>query len=289
MPEVKLTQGFVELETSKASVKVALHGATVVSWVCGGEERLFVSSKSKQTGPAAIRGGLPIVFPCFGPPPKEEAFSKLKQHGFARISKWEYAGEVKNLTGAEGVNFSLEPDSDIKELFQPDFKLLYSVIIENKTGALKTILRVNNPESAKQDLKYQTLLHTYIRLPKNTQLKDVKATGLKGLKYLDKATGAELGPHEETHESLTFPSEVDRVYFDAPDAVDLSFGLRVSKSAWPSFVTWNPDQKKSDALADMEEEGWKKYVCIEPGQAQDWFTLAPGESHEAYQHLEVTS
>lgn len=163
---------------------------------------------------------------------------------------------------------ALEPDEKIKQLYQPDFKLLYTVILES-SGALKTVLRVTNP-SKSDDLKYQTLLHTYIRLPSSTDLKEVTATGLQGLKYLDKSSGAELGPHEHSDKTLSFPGEVDRVYFSAPDSVDLSFGLRISKKDWPSWVTWNPAQEKSDALADMEEDGWKKYVCIEPGQAQDW-------------------
>lgn len=32
--------------------------------------------------------GIPVVFPCFGPPPKEPPFDKLVQHGFARTSRW---------------------------------------------------------------------------------------------------------------------------------------------------------------------------------------------------------
>lgn len=163
---------------------------------------------------------------------------------------------------------ALEPSDEIKKLFEPEFKLLYSVIIES-SGALKVILKVTNPSSAKSDLKYQTLLHTYIRLPSGILPKDVHATGLKGLQYNEKV-GDKKGMTEETSDSVHFTSEVDRVYHDAPDTVDLSFGMKVHKSGYPSFVTWNPAKEKSDALGDMEADGWKNFVCIEPGQGQDW-------------------
>ena len=32
--------------------------------------------------------GVPIVFPVFGPAPKEPPFDKLVQHGFARSVRW---------------------------------------------------------------------------------------------------------------------------------------------------------------------------------------------------------
>lgn len=83
---------------------------------------MFKSSKSPVSGPKAIRGGerhrrlheallarrkqaskeaklisifhestgVPIVWPCFGPAPKEPPFDKLTQHGFARSHVWNY-------------------------------------------------------------------------------------------------------------------------------------------------------------------------------------------------------
>lgn len=40
-----------------------------------------------------MRGGVPICWPIFGPAPNDSPlFSKLKQHGFARTSVWEFVG-----------------------------------------------------------------------------------------------------------------------------------------------------------------------------------------------------
>ena len=40
-----LTADSIEFSNSKASAKVQLHGATVISWKVAGNEKLFVSSK----------------------------------------------------------------------------------------------------------------------------------------------------------------------------------------------------------------------------------------------------
>ena len=45
--------------------------------------QLFVSKRSVFDGKKAIRGGVPFVFPIFGPS------TVMPQHGFARISRFE--------------------------------------------------------------------------------------------------------------------------------------------------------------------------------------------------------
>jgi glucose-6-phosphate 1-epimerase len=46
------------------SVEVLLHGATVISWKdASGAEKLWVSEAAALDGSAAVRGGIPIVFP----------------------------------------------------------------------------------------------------------------------------------------------------------------------------------------------------------------------------------
>jgi glucose-6-phosphate 1-epimerase len=64
-------------------LKVYYFGANITSWKYRGVERLFLSSKAIVTGPKAIRGGIPIVFPQFGPEALP-GYKALPQHGFAR-------------------------------------------------------------------------------------------------------------------------------------------------------------------------------------------------------------
>ena len=54
----------IRLHSDGASALVALHGAHVLSWIpADGRERLFLSERATFDGQAAIRGGIPLVFP----------------------------------------------------------------------------------------------------------------------------------------------------------------------------------------------------------------------------------
>lgn len=76
MPTVRLRH------PSGAGAEAYLHGAHVTSWTTpAGEELLFVSRQSHFAAGRPIRGGIPVIFPQFGP-------GALPQHGFARISEW---------------------------------------------------------------------------------------------------------------------------------------------------------------------------------------------------------
>ena len=72
----------IELKHGKenASLTVVPFGATIISWIVEGQEKIFVSKKAIMDGSKAIRGGVPVCFPNFGP------WSNGPQHGFARNS-----------------------------------------------------------------------------------------------------------------------------------------------------------------------------------------------------------
>ena len=59
----------IELKHGKgnSSLTVVPFGASVISWIVDGQEKIFVSKKAVMDGTKAIRGGIPICFPNFGP------------------------------------------------------------------------------------------------------------------------------------------------------------------------------------------------------------------------------
>lgn len=109
-PSVKLNDNIVTASLpSGDSVQVYLYGATVTSWkTSDGTERLFLSTAAVLDGSKPIRGGVPIVFPVFGPPPKDHPTSQLPQHGFARNSNWEFLGS------SSSENTSTKADDSVK-------------------------------------------------------------------------------------------------------------------------------------------------------------------------------
>lgn len=99
-------------------------GATVTSWKSVGLsdnepiERLFVSSKAALDGSKPIRGGIPVVFPCFGAPTHPDHM-KLPQHGYLRNNKWHFDSIV--MDNEAGVTLKLSahaprPDLPSNEL-----------------------------------------------------------------------------------------------------------------------------------------------------------------------------
>lgn len=85
------TLAFVETEHSLVKAVISLdgitgelylHGAQVTAWRPQGEQPvLFTSPKSVFAAGKAIRGGIPIIFPWFGP---NQHARTAPQHGFAR-------------------------------------------------------------------------------------------------------------------------------------------------------------------------------------------------------------
>src|SRR4051794_40977818 len=73
------------ITTAEAEADVYLQGAHVAHWTPRGQRPvLFVSSRSDFVAGKAIRGGVPVVFPWFGPG-RDEVLAG-PSHGFARTA-----------------------------------------------------------------------------------------------------------------------------------------------------------------------------------------------------------
>lgn len=273
------------------SVEVLLYGATVTSWTSGGSENLWLSEGAHLDGSKAVRGGIPVVFPVFGPPPKNHATSNLPQHGFARISRWEYLGKSSSESGplskggddAVRLDFGLTPNNlseEMKQAWPYDFSLQYSVTLGK--GGLRTMLGVTNQGDKPFD--FQMLTHTYFAIPDISQ---VKVTGLAGVKYNDKVlNGTE---HDSTSHELTFSGEVDRVYKNLKQdttsiLVDGKPRIDVTRDNLQDTVVWNPWKETAQGISDFApKDGYKKMVCVESGAVNGWTTLEAQDGFEAGQ------
>src|SRR5499427_4845923 len=78
------------VSSQAAEAEIYLQGAHVARWTPRGQRPvLFLSSKSLFTPGMAIRGGVPVIFPWFGPRAEGKPGPA---HGFARISEWSLEG-----------------------------------------------------------------------------------------------------------------------------------------------------------------------------------------------------
>src|SRR6267142_7225559 len=92
----------LEISTQWSTAEIYLHGAHVTHFKKKDEPPLlFLSQCSRFAENEPIRGGIPIIFPWFGPR------EGLGQHGFARIKRWELKEFATATDGSVSIRFRL--------------------------------------------------------------------------------------------------------------------------------------------------------------------------------------
>ena len=247
----------VLVETPWSSAEIYLHGAHVTHFQKNGEAPLlFLSQASEFLADQPIRGGVPIIFPWFGPR------EGLPSHGFARTAAWDLTAR------------SVQPDGSVKLYFRLPtvIEVEYRVTV-GETLAMELLVR----NTGETDYTFESCLHTYFSI---SAIKAIAITGLADTTYHDKVTGA---TRVESSAPLHIASEVDRIYQDTTAAVEihdpgLQRTIRVEKSGSNSTVVWNPWLDKSQRMADFGDDEYLQMVCVESGNiAANKITLAPGE------------
>ncbi|KAG0133461.1 galactose mutarotase-like domain-containing protein [Tuber indicum] len=253
------------------SAEILLHGATVISWVVDGQEKLFLSEKAALDGSKPVRGGIPLVFPVFGKS-TEGPTAALPQHGFARLCKWELLGRTSEADTAIQVDFGLGPENltvDQRNQWPYEFGLIYSVNLS--ISSLETKMLVRNEGSETFD--FNVLFHTYFRIP---DINNLTIEGLKGTSYKCKVIKSEAVEEEV---ELPIRSEVDRVYAGVPNAVQVKNGgetiFKVGRTNLEDIVVWNPWEGASKMADFGPEDGYKNMICIEAGAVSKWHSLEP--------------
>jgi len=261
-----------------SKLTVHLFGATVVSWVTGGEENIFISSKSLFDNKKAIRGGIPVVFPQFGP------WEPGPQHGFARIQRWAVKQPPLKTQDACTAVFTLTDNDATRAMWDFRFELCYTVTLS--ASGFTTSFSVTNTDT--NDFDFTCLLHTYFKVPDVTQ---VKVTGLQGMTYTDKVLAGST--YTEDRNEVTVAENVDRVYSCTPDEHVLhgamgGASIRIKKTNLPDTVVWNPWAEKAASMADFGDNDYPHMICIEAGHVTSRKQLAPGEEFTGSQTITRT-
>jgi glucose-6-phosphate 1-epimerase len=263
------------ITTPQAEALVYLHGAHVAHYQPRGERPvLFMSERSRFEPGAAIRGGVPIVFPWFGPKAGEPS---APMHGFARFTEWRLEAATQAADGSVTLVLALEADAATQSRWPHAFSLLrYGVTIGS---ALGLTVEVSNRSDAA--LTFEEALHTYLAV---SDVRQISVTGLAGARYIDNTDRMKRKMQEYALIHIT--GETDRVYLGtkATCAVDdpiVGRRLVVEKSGSDATVVWNPWSAKAKAMPDFGDDEWPGMLCIESGNVADHaVTLGPGQRHE---------
>jgi glucose-6-phosphate 1-epimerase len=221
-----------------AQAIVTLYGAHLVSWQsAGGQQRLFCSARSALDGSRAIRGGVPVIFPQFN-----ERGPGLR-HGFARVSNWALVDSGSTGGDAFAV-FALEPhdlSADNARAWPHDFLLHLRVSV----GGSRLAMRFDVHNRGAAPLAFSAALHTYHLVD---QLADVRIDGV-------------------CDAPLAIGASLDRIFFGIDGGITLHAGpatLALEQDGFTDAVVWNPGAANAAAMVDLEDDEYRRFVCIEP-------------------------
>ncbi len=221
----------VRISTAEgAEATISLFGAHLMSWkTADGKERLFLSQRSALDGSAAIRGGIPVIFPQFA------TRGDGLRHGFARTSTWRIAEQ------ANGWAELALAQSDLPRSHFQSWPRAFELRLrfELKANALEIRYTVHN--TGQQDFSWAGALHTYF-----------------AVEEFDKAT----------LDGMPFTGALDDIRpATAQLRLDTGAGtLQLEQQGFSEWVVWNPGAQGAAAAADMDDGDYRRFVCIEPAR-----------------------
>jgi D-hexose-6-phosphate mutarotase len=259
----------VEIENRHATARVALQGAQLLAWQPREEEPVIWLSPAARFEPGvAIRGGIPICWPWFGPHPADPG---LPQHGFARTTAWQVVAVDRLYDDRTRVTFRL-PDGDRSAAWPHETELLCMITV-GRALEIDLVTRNVGPEP----VTVSQALHTYFQV---SDYERVTVLGVEGSRYLDKVDGRE-GVQDRP---LRISGRTDRIYLEAVRDVvledpGLGRAIRVTRRNSHSMVVWNPGYDGA-AAADFGPAGSRGMLCLETANAgPDAVRLLPHAVH----------
>ncbi|EKN4206627.1 D-hexose-6-phosphate mutarotase [Yersinia ruckeri] len=250
----------------KVKAAIALQGAHLLAWQPGSEQPIiWLSNNTPFKAGIAIRGGIPICWPWFGP-------TAQPSHGFARILPWTLSAHDENDNGVM-LTFTLKDSDESRQYWPHAFTLIARFKLGEECGM---------ELESHGDYQAAAALHTYFQIGDISQ---IKISGL-GEKYIDKVL--KVSDATQTGD-LVFNGQTDRVYTQ-PQACSLikdaalQRTIEVHHRHQSDVVAWNPGSELSCSMVDMPNDGYKTMVCVETARVSKPLVAAI----DAPAHLSMT-
>lgn len=273
-----VTQGkggfpLVEVTVPGARAVVSAYAGQVLSYQPDGHEDLFfLSSKAFWADGKAIKGGVPVCWPWFGPDPEGKG---RPGHGFVRNRAWDLRAVEALGDGRVQVRVGLTDSDATRAIWPRAFDLEMAVTVG--AGGIDTALTTRN--TGTEPIPLTQGLHTYFRVG---DIAAVKVHGLEGTTYIDKMDN---GAMKTQQGPVTIAREVDRIHTGvgrdlAIEDSALRRTIRIRASGSASAVVWNPWDVTAAGMADLEPNDYLRMICVETTNAgSDVVTVEPGGSH----------
>src|SRR5581483_522947 len=233
----------IAISNAAGSAEVYLHGAHVTHFQPRGHQPvLWMSTASAFKPDKAIRGGVPICWPWFGP---NAADPKLPMHGFARVSEWSVESAKQLDDQRTSLVLKLESNDTTRKLWPYDFTSRFTITVGS---SLELEFETINRDKA--GLMIAEALHTYFSIG---DIEKITLNGLTGTSYFDKVANSR---RIEERDPVKLTGETDNVYLNTRTGVTindpvLGRKIGVEKTGSSSTVLWNPFEAKAKTMADI--------------------------------------
>lgn len=279
--EIVLGKGnfpWVRVSNQQATALISVYGGQVLSFHPQGvsHDLMFASDRAYYQTGKAIKGGVPVCWPWFGPDPTGAG---RPSHGFARNRCWQLLGAAILPSGDTQVTLGFSDTAETQALWPYAFDLALEVTVGTTLSlALVSRNRGDHPFEITQ------ALHTYFTVGDISQ---ATVEGLDGTHYIDKVDGGQVKPQQGV---VAIASEVDRIYTGVPaelvivDAA-LNRRIRITSTGNHTAVVWNPWADISAQMPDLADNDYTRFLCVETANAADDVVTVP--AHGEFR-LEVT-
>jgi glucose-6-phosphate 1-epimerase len=271
--EIQFVEGpggliMAEVSNDHAKARISTYSGQVLSFQPHGEEDLlFVSELAYYQPGKAIKGGMPVCWPWFGPDPEGKG---RPGHGFVRTAQWEVLLTQQMDDGSTCLRLGITENEQTLAAWPRHFALALEVIIGKQLDL--SLITLNTEES---DLTLTQALHTYFSVG---DIGRVAVEGLDGCVYIDK-----MDDSKEKHQqgAVVISEQTDRIYSGVSDDLvisdpSLSRRIRIRSEGSNSAVVWNPWIEQSAAMGDFGDEEYRKMICVETTNAGPDQVTVPG-------------
>jgi len=259
---VEIEHGFtyIEINNNKAHATISTYSGQVLSYRPKDQphDLLFVSDKAYYEKGKAIKGGIPVCWPWFGPDPEDQG---RPAHGFVRNRQWDVTASESLADGSTRVVLSLVDTDETRGIWPHPFRLDIEITVGD---SLIVALVTHNTGDGR--ITISQALHSYFQVG---DISKVRVLGLDGTDYLDKVDGAarktQTGP-------VTIEGEVDRIYTGVTgeqviDDESLGRKIHITSRGCSTAVVWNPWSKIAASMGDLGDDDYRKMICVETANA----------------------
>lgn len=272
----------IQINNAKASALISIYAAQVLSFKPVNEptDLMFISDNAYFQEGKAIKGGIPICWPWFGAAPQlvtnPENKNKLKKpdHGFVRNRFWSVLSTEALTNGETKIVLEFEDSAQTRKIWPFSFYLSLEIVIGDSLT-----LQLLTRNTGNKAFSITEALHTYFNVGDAT-----KATilGLEHTEYLNKKEDfvkvCQVG-------CITMTEETDHIYTDIKHQLiidDPAFKrkIKITSSGNKNVVVWNPWAEGCAVIADLDNDDYKHFICLEVANAAaDSVEILPDSEH----------